>query len=60
MARSYDLTLFDLIEAVSEVATNDGEILATVAHLINSGQVRLCGDATGARIDLTAAADAAA
>jgi hypothetical protein len=31
-----------------------------VADLINSSQLRLCGDAAGARIDLLATADAAA
>ena len=48
MAGSRNLTLLDLIQAVSEVAVNDQEIMATVADLINSGQVRLCGDAAGA------------
>ena len=60
MAGSRNLTLLDLIQAVSEVAANDQEIMATVADLINSGQVRLCGDAAGAMIDLLARADAAA
>ncbi|MGH8063672.1 MAG: hypothetical protein ACRERE_00240 [Candidatus Entotheonellia bacterium] len=60
MARSYELTLLDLIQAVSEVAANDQETLATVVDLINSGQVRLCGDAAGAMIDLLVTADAAA
>jgi hypothetical protein len=60
MTSSHNLTLLDLIQAVSEVAANDQEILATVAHLINSGQVRLCGDAAGATIDLLAIADVAA
>jgi hypothetical protein len=60
MAGSYNLTLLDLILAVSEVAANDQEIMATVADLINSGQVRLCGEAAGATIDLLATADAAA
>jgi hypothetical protein len=59
MARSRNLTLLDLIQAVSEVTANDQEIMATVADLINSGQVRLC-DAAGATIDLLATADAAA
>jgi hypothetical protein len=31
MARSRHLTLLDLIQAVSEVAANDQEIMATVA-----------------------------
>jgi hypothetical protein len=45
MATSHELTLLDVIQAVSEVTTNDREILATVLHLIKSGQVRLCDDA---------------
>jgi hypothetical protein len=60
MAGSSKLTLLDLIQAVSEVAANDQEIMAAVADLINSGRVRLCGEAAGATIDLLAAADAAA
>ena len=60
MASSYELTLLDLIRAVSEVAANDQETLAAVADLINSGQVRLCGGIAGATIDLLATADAAA
>lgn len=52
MIRSFELTLLDLIQAVNEVASNDQEMLATVADLINSGQVRLRGDAAGATIDL--------
>jgi hypothetical protein len=45
MATSHDLTLLDVIQVVSEVAENDQEIIATVVHLISSGQVRLCDDA---------------
>jgi hypothetical protein len=60
MTRSHTLTLLDLMQAVSDVAANDQEMLATVAHLINSGQVRLCGDAAGATIDLLATVDVAA
>ena len=60
MARRRPLTLFDVIQAVSEVAASDQEMLAAVAHLINSGQVRLCGDSAGATIDLSATKDAAA
>ena len=60
MARARHLTLLDLIQAVSEVAANEQEIMATVAALINSGRVRLCGDAAGATFDLLATADAAA
>jgi hypothetical protein len=60
MTSSGDLTLLDLIRAVNEVAVNDRETVAAVAHLINSGQVRLCGAAAGATIDLMATTDAAA
>jgi hypothetical protein len=60
MARSRHLTLLDLIQAVSEVVASDQEMLATVADLINSGKVRLCGDIAGATINLLATADAAA
>ena len=60
MTRSYELTLFDLIQAVSEVAANDQETVATVVDLINSGRVRLGGDVAGAMIDLLMTADAAA
>jgi len=47
-ARSRHPTLLDLIQAVSEVPASEQETLATVADLINIGQVRLCGDAAGA------------
>lgn len=60
MARSRYLTLLDLIQVVSEVAASEQEMLATVADLINSSQVRLCGDSAGATIDLSATEDAAA
>ena len=46
-------TLLDLVTAVSDVANNEDEVVATVVHLVNSGAVRLCGNFRGARIDLT-------
>jgi hypothetical protein len=53
-------TLLELVKAVSDYET-DTEIVATVVHLVNSGQVRLCGNFRGARFDLaTTAATAAA
>ena len=45
MARSPELTLLDVIQAVSEVAANEQETLATVVHLLTSGQVRLSDEA---------------
>jgi len=60
MATSHGVTLLDVIQAVSEVAENDMEIIATVVHLISSGQVRLHHDAIGAMRQLVATAHAAA
>jgi hypothetical protein len=54
------LTLLDLIQAVSDVAANDREVLATALHLIRSGQVRLSDNAIRGLRDLCATADAAA
>jgi hypothetical protein len=45
MARSPALTLLDVIQAVSEVAANEQETLATIVHLLTSGQVRLSDEA---------------
>jgi hypothetical protein len=60
MATSQGLTLLDVIQAVSEVAENDLEIIVTVVHLISSGQVRLHHEAIGAMRHLVATVDAAA
>jgi hypothetical protein len=45
-------TLLDLVKAVSEYATTDAEVVATVVHMVNSGMVTLCGNFRGARFDL--------
>ena len=47
-----ECTLLELIQVVSEAARNDEEVVATVAYLINSGRVRLCGTFAGAKIAL--------
>jgi hypothetical protein len=52
MAIPCTVTLFDVVQAVSECATNDEEVVATMVHLVNSGRVLLCGTFVGARIDL--------
>jgi hypothetical protein len=57
---TFPMTLLDVIRAVREVAANDQETLATLVHLIRSGQVRLSEDAIKAMMDLLATADAAA
>jgi len=45
-------TLLELVNAVSEHAQSDAEVIATVVYLVNSGRVRLCGNFKGARFDL--------
>jgi hypothetical protein len=47
-------TLLELVEAVSDYAATDAEIVATVVYLVNSGRVQLCGNFRGARFDLEA------
>jgi hypothetical protein len=47
-------TLLELVEAVSDYAETDTEIVATVVYLVNSGRVQLCGTFRGARFDLEA------
>jgi hypothetical protein len=44
MARTRALTRLEVIQAVREVTQDEQEIIATVAHLISSGQVRLCDE----------------
>jgi chromosomal replication initiation ATPase DnaA len=60
MARSCDLTLLDVIQAVNEVAKTDQEILATMAHLISSGQVKLSDNTVRAMRHFIATVDTAA
>jgi len=60
MATSPVVTLCEVIQAVSEVAANDQETLATVVHLISSGQVRLSADAIKTLRELSVTTNAAA
>jgi hypothetical protein len=53
MATITKTTLLDLIRAVSDFSDSDAEIVATVAYLVNSGKVRLCGNFAGAKIALS-------
>jgi hypothetical protein len=45
MASAHALTWLDVIQAVSEEAANEEEALATIVHLLASGQVRLSAEA---------------
>jgi hypothetical protein len=60
MVSSDVLTLLDVMQAVREAAANEQETLATVVHLISSGQVRLSDDAIKAIQELAAITDVAA
>ena len=60
MARLDDVTLVDVLQAVSEEAANEQEIVATVIHLLSSGQVRLSDDAIRAMRELCAPTHVAA
>jgi hypothetical protein len=46
-----ELTLLDLVFAVSAEAESEAEVVATVLHLLHSGRVRLCGSFRGSLLD---------
>ena len=54
------VTMLELVKAVSESAATDREVVATVVHMVNSGMVQLCGTFRGARFDLDGASVSAA
>ena len=45
------VTLRELVTAVSDFAQSDNEVVATITHMINRGQVKLRGSFDGARVD---------
>ena len=47
-----DVTMLELVNAVTEHSRTAAEAIATIVHMVNSGAVRLCGTFSGARIDL--------
>ena len=53
MATPRKSTLLDLVRTLNAFAATEDEVVATVAYLINSGKVLLCGNFAGAKIDLT-------
>jgi len=53
MATPSKLTLLELVQIISDCTASEAETVATVAYLINSGRVLLCGTFAGARIDLS-------
>jgi hypothetical protein len=49
-----NMTLLDLVNAVSDQTQSETETIATVVYLVNSGRVRLRGNFKGARFDMRA------
>ena len=48
-----NITLLELVTEVSRQIAAETDVIATVASLVNSGRVRLCGNFRGARFDLS-------
>jgi len=49
---SRDVTMLELVTVVTEHTETEGEAIATIVHLVNSGTVRLCGIFSGLSIGL--------
>ena len=52
------MTLLELVTVVFEYAESERELLATVVYMVNGGSVRLCGNFSGARFDLSKCVEA--
>jgi hypothetical protein len=59
-AQTQALRLCDVMQAVREEAANEQETLATIVHLLRSGQVRLSAPAMQAIRELSVTTSAAA
>jgi len=46
-----EVTLLELVQAVSEESRSDAEVVAVVLYLIRSGRVRLCGNFRGSLLE---------
>lgn len=44
-------TLLELVRAISEVTDDEREIVATVLHMLASGQASLCGNFRGSSVE---------
>lgn len=51
MTRKATTTLLELVQVVQDSCTTDGEVVAVVTHLVNTGRVVLCGTFAGRRIN---------
>ena len=59
-AQTQVIRLCDVMQAVSDVAAHEDETLATIVHLLSSGQVRLSAHAMQAMRELLVTTTAAA
>jgi hypothetical protein len=48
--RTHRTTLLELVQAVQDACATDAEVVAVIAHMVNSGRVVLGGTFAGARI----------
>ncbi len=48
-----EITLLELVAAVSEVAQSDAEVVAAVSNLINTRKIRLVGNFRGADVTVS-------
>jgi len=46
-----EVTLLELVQAVSEESRSDAEVVAVVLYLVRSGRVRLCGNFRGSPLE---------
>lgn len=44
-------TLLELVRAISEVTDDEREVVATVLHMLATGQARLCGNFRGSSVE---------
>jgi hypothetical protein len=44
-------TLLALVRAIGEVTRDDREVVATILHMLRTGEVRLCGNFRNAPIE---------
>jgi hypothetical protein len=44
-------TLLDLVRSIGEVTDDEREVIATVLHMLSTGEVRLCGNFRNAPIE---------
>jgi hypothetical protein len=47
-AEPLNVTLLEVVRAIGEVTEDDSEVVATVLHLLATGQIRLRGNFRGA------------